>query len=61
MAKRAQKRAAPPNRRRVPDSDMAHLEWLLCSYVENVGMVRAFDMGAYKLMYKTGGVKGGAL
>eukprot|EP00972_Heterocapsa_arctica_P020204 2982880-Heterocapsa_arctica.AAC.1 len=48
MVKRAQSRAAPPSRRRVPDSDMQHLEFLLCSYVDSVGMVKAFDMGPYE-------------
>eukprot|EP00972_Heterocapsa_arctica_P024730 3647476-Heterocapsa_arctica.AAC.1 len=43
MVKRAQNRAAPAPRSKVPDSDMAHLEYTLCSYVENVGMIRAFD------------------
>eukprot|EP00972_Heterocapsa_arctica_P058518 8632664-Heterocapsa_arctica.AAC.1 len=61
MVKRAQTRGAPANRRCVPVSDMEHLEFLLCHYVEVVGMVTAFDMGEYKLMYKTSGVKGGAL
>eukprot|EP00972_Heterocapsa_arctica_P092902 13702034-Heterocapsa_arctica.AAC.1 len=47
--KRAQARKAPPNRCRVPVSDMEHLEYLLDKYVETVGLARAFDMGDYKL------------
>eukprot|EP00972_Heterocapsa_arctica_P039776 5861958-Heterocapsa_arctica.AAC.1 len=61
MVKRSQQRLPLPTRRSVPDSDMGHLEFLLCEYVEVVGVVRAFDMGEYKLMYKANGVKGGAL
>eukprot|EP00972_Heterocapsa_arctica_P081137 11956632-Heterocapsa_arctica.AAC.1 len=61
MVKRAQSRAAPAHRRKVPDSDMAHLEYTLASYVENVGLLRAFDLGPYKTMFKACGVKRGAL
>eukprot|EP00972_Heterocapsa_arctica_P067875 10020323-Heterocapsa_arctica.AAC.1 len=61
MVKRAQRSSAPAHRKSVPPIDMEHLEFLLCNYVGVVGMVMAFDMVDYKLMYKTNGVKGGAL
>eukprot|EP00972_Heterocapsa_arctica_P006189 910256-Heterocapsa_arctica.AAC.1 len=63
MVKRAQcpVRGFPAKRRKVPDSDMEHLEYTLSMYVNKVGMHRAFDLGASRTMFKASGVKGGAL
>eukprot|EP00972_Heterocapsa_arctica_P076164 11236741-Heterocapsa_arctica.AAC.1 len=48
-------------RRKVPDSDLEHLEYVLGGYVKEVGFERAFDLGDYKTLTKTHAVRGRAL
>jgi hypothetical protein len=49
-----QGQAAVPwgKRRKVPDSDMGHLQYLLCEYVKEVGFQLAFQFGEYKTLEK---------
>eukprot|EP00972_Heterocapsa_arctica_P062118 9156421-Heterocapsa_arctica.AAC.1 len=46
-AAKSRGQAAMPwgKRRKVPDSDMGHLQFLLCEYVKGVGFQLAFQFG----------------